>query len=53
MPLEAEVWVEMVTEGGRGVVAAWRKSDVDAARHRQESFYRTLKLITCEATHLA
>ena len=34
--LEAEVWVEMVTEGGRRFVAAWRIEEVDAARHRQE-----------------
>ena len=34
--LKAEVWVETVTEGERGSMAAWRKEDVDAARHRQE-----------------
>ena len=34
--LKAEVWVEMVTEGGRRFMAAWRKEEVDAARHRQE-----------------
>ena len=34
--LKAEVWVETVTEGGRRFMAAWRKEDVDAARHRQE-----------------
>ena len=34
--LEAEVWVETVTGGGRGVVAAWRKEEENAARHRQE-----------------
>ena len=34
--LEAEVWVETVTEGGRRFVAAWRKEEVDAARHRQD-----------------
>ena len=34
--LEAEVWVETVTEGGWKFMAAWRKEDVDAARHRQE-----------------
>ena len=34
--LKAEVWVETVTEGGRRFVAAWRKEEVDAARHRQE-----------------
>ena len=35
--LKAEVWVETVTEGGRRfMAAAWRKEEVDAARHRQE-----------------
>ena len=34
--LKAEVWVEMVTEGGRRFMVAWRKQAVDAARHRQE-----------------
>ena len=34
--LEAEAWVEMVTEGGRRFMTAWRKEEVDAARHRQE-----------------
>ena len=34
--LEAEVRVETVAEGGRRFMAAWRKEDVDAARHRQE-----------------
>ena len=34
--LKAEVWVDMVTEGGRRCMAAWRKEEVDAARHRQE-----------------
>ena len=34
--LKAEVWVETVTEGGRRFMAAWRKEEVDAARHRQE-----------------
>ena len=34
--LNAEVWVETVTEGGRRFMAAWRKEEVDAARHRQE-----------------
>ena len=32
--LKTEVW--MVTEGGRRIMAAWRKEEVDAARHRQE-----------------
>ena len=34
--LKAEVSVETVTEGGRSFMAAWRKEEVDAARHRQE-----------------
>ena len=34
--LKAEVWVETVTEDGRRFMAAWRKKEVDAARHRQE-----------------
>ena len=34
--LEAEVWIETVAEGGRRFMAAWRKEEVDAARHRQE-----------------
>ena len=34
--LEAEVWVEAVTEGGRRFMAAWREEEEDAARHRQE-----------------
>ena len=34
--LKAEVWVETVMKGGRRFMAAWRKEEVDAARHRQE-----------------
>ena len=34
--LKAEVWVETVTEDGRRFMAAWRKEEVDSARHRQE-----------------
>ena len=34
--LKAEVWVETVTEGGRRFMAAWRKEEVNAARHRKE-----------------
>ena len=34
--LEADVWVETVTEGGRRFMVAWRKEEVDAAKHRQE-----------------
>ena len=30
------MWVETVTEGGRRFMVAWRKEEVDAARHRQE-----------------
>ena len=36
MALDAEVWVETVTEGGWGFMAARRKIKVDAARHHQE-----------------
>ena len=34
--LETGAWVETVAEGGRRFMAAWRKEEVDAARHRQE-----------------
>ena len=34
--LRAEVWVQTAAEGGRRFMAAWRKKEVDAARHRQE-----------------
>ena len=34
--LKAEVCVDTATEGGRRFMAAWRKEEVDAARHRQE-----------------
>ena len=34
--LKAEVWVEAATEGGRRFMAACRKEEVDAGRHRQE-----------------
>ena len=33
---KAEVWVETVTEGGWSFMAAWKKEEIDAARHRQE-----------------
>ena len=36
MALKAEVWVEVVTEGGRRFMATWREEEEDAARHRQE-----------------
>ena len=32
--LEAEVWVETVTEGGRRFMDAWWKGEVGATRHR-------------------
>ena len=38
--LTAEEWVETVTEGGRRFMAAWRKEEVEAARHRQEKKIR-------------
>ena len=34
--LNYEVWVDTVTEDERRFMAAWRKEEVDAARHRQE-----------------
>ena len=37
MALKTEVWVEAVTERGRRFMAAWRKEEEDAARHRQET----------------
>ena len=51
MALKAEVRVEVVTEGGRRFMAAWREDEEDAARNRQEkreqrdreSCYRTRK----------
>ena len=36
MALKAEEWVEAVTEGGRRFMAALKKEEEDAARHRQE-----------------
>ena len=30
------MWVDTVMEGGRKFMAAWRKEEVDGARHRQE-----------------
>ena len=56
---KAEVWVEAVTEDGRRFMAAWRKEEEDAARHRQEKREATRleKLLShngslefCEAT---
>ena len=40
--LKAEVYVETVTEGGRRFMVAWRKEEVDAARHRQEKREATI-----------
>ena len=34
--LEADVWVDTVTEGRWRFMIAWKKEEVDAARHRQE-----------------
>ena len=34
--IKAEVLVETVTEGGRRFMAAWRKEDVEAAKHRHK-----------------
>ena len=34
--LEAEVWVETATEGGRRFMTAWRKEEVDTARYCEE-----------------
>ena len=46
-----EVWVETVTEGGRRFMAAWRKEEEDAARHRQEKREATrFGKLLCEAT---
>ena len=61
MALDAEVWVQAVTEVGRMFMAGRRKEEVDAARHRQEkrereskrdweSCYPTPRRRTCEAT---
>ena len=58
---KAEVWVDMVTEGGRRFITTWRQEEVDAARHRQEKREATRLgelLIAhggvefCETTHL-
>ena len=39
--LEAEVWAETVKEDGQRFMAAWRKYEVDATRHRQENIEAT------------
>ena len=48
--LEAEVWLETVTEGTRRFMAAWREKDEDATRHRPEkkeaTIYRLGKLLS-------
>ena len=36
MTSKAEVWVEVVTEGGRRFMAAWREEEEDATRDRQK-----------------
>ena len=63
--LKAEVWVDTAMEGGRWFMVAWRKEEVDAARHRQEKREATRlgKLLShtdpcrrvefCEATSIA
>ena len=33
--LESKVWIDTVTDGRRRFMTAWRKEEVDAARHRQ------------------
>ena len=40
--LEAEVWIETVTECGRSFMAVWRKEELDMARHRQENREATI-----------
>ena len=34
MALEAKVWIETVTEGGRMFIATWRKEEGGTARHK-------------------
>ena len=36
MALKAEVWIKVVTEGGRRFMPAWREEEEDVAGHRQE-----------------
>ena len=45
--LKAGVWAETVTEGGRRFMSAWRKEEVDAARHRQERREKQRDWETC------
>ena len=49
--LEAELWVETVTESGRRFMTAWREEDVDAATHRQEKREAT-RLVKFISRHL-
>ena len=35
MALKAEVWVKVVTVGGRRFMPAWREEEEDVAGHRQ------------------
>ena len=48
---KAEVWIETATEGGRRFVTAWRKEEVDAARHRQEKRQATRRGKSCVIAH--
>ena len=50
--LDAEVWIETVTEGGRRFMAVWRKKEVDVARHRQEKreATETAKLVSAHGS---
>ena len=38
--LEADVWVEIFTEGGHMFMAAWREKEVEASRYCQEERQR-------------
>ena len=48
--LKAEVCVGTVMKGGRRFMAAWRKEEVDAARHRQERREGQRDLESCHRT---
>ena len=50
MALKAEVWVDTAMEGGRRFMAAWRKEEVDAAKHRQERGNKTGKVVTAHGS---
>ena len=43
--LKADVWVETVTEGGWRFMAAWRKEEIYAARHREDKREATRLLL--------